>query len=99
MRKHLASTHGGAARPGPREDYFARALRRRPWSYLSPTVEPPRSALTLRLVLAAFGLVTCAAFAVVAAVNGIPALAIAMAALVLVAVADLVVVVRRRAGR
>ncbi|MBG0826691.1 hypothetical protein HS041_02740 [Planomonospora sp. ID67723] len=64
---------------------------------MSPTEEPPRSALTLRLVLAVFGLVTCGAFAVVAALNGIPPLAAAMALLALVAAVDLVVVIRRRA--
>ncbi|MDX6337009.1 MAG: hypothetical protein QOG05_4349 [Streptosporangiaceae bacterium] len=58
---------------------------------------PARSALTLRLVLASFGLVTCglgaAAFLIV---TNAPALAGILAFLAAVAAADIVVVARRK---
>ena len=57
---------------------------------------PARSALGLRLVLAAFGLVVCAAGAVAFALIGQTALVVVMAVLALVALVDLGVVVRRR---
>ena len=59
---------------------------------------PAQSALTLRLVLAAFGLVVCLAGAVVLLVAGAP-VAVAVVFLVLagVALVDLVVVARRKA--
>lgn len=56
------------------------------------THDHPRSALNLRLLLAIFGLVVCTALAVLSAWAGIAALAVSMAALAAVAVADIVVV-------
>lgn len=59
---------------------------------------PASSALTLRLVLAAFGLVVCAAGAVLFGLAGVPLGWIAaLAVLALVAAVDIVVVVRRKA--
>ena len=56
-----------------------------------------RSALTLRIVLATFGLVVCATGAVVLWVTDAPAAFPAIAALfALVALADLAVVIRRK---
>jgi hypothetical protein len=58
-----------------------------------------RSALTLRTVLAAFGLVVCAAGAVVLWVADVPVAFPAVAALfALVTLVDLAVVVRRKRG-
>lgn len=58
---------------------------------------PARSALTLRIVLASFGLVVCAAGAVVLWVAHAPAAFPATAAFfALVGLVDLVVVVRRK---
>jgi hypothetical protein len=58
---------------------------------------PASSALTLRLVLAAFGLVCCAAGAVLFALAGVPAgWIVVLAALALAAAIDLVVVARRK---
>ena len=58
---------------------------------------PPRSALTLRLVLASFGLATWITGAVLSAVLGLPtAWVIVFAAFALVALADLVIVARRK---
>jgi len=58
---------------------------------------PARSALTLRLVLATFGLLVCAAGAVVFWVAEVPvAFPIIAAVLALVALIDLVVVIRRK---
>jgi len=58
---------------------------------------PARSALTLRIVLATFGLVVCATGAVVLWVAEAPvALPVIAAVFALVAVVDLVVVVRRK---
>ncbi len=63
------------------------------------TGDQPRSALNLRLVLASFGLVSCAVLAGVLWSLGYP-LAAALAAMVaLTAVVDLVVIQRRRARR
>ncbi|MEV0589521.1 DUF6343 family protein [Nonomuraea sp. NPDC050310] len=62
----------------------------------SPTEESPRSALGLRLVLAAFGVLAGGAAAVVAAGNGWTGLAWAMAAVAVIALVNLVVVLRRR---
>jgi hypothetical protein len=56
---------------------------------------PARSALALRLVLAVFGLVVCAAGAVAFAVVGAPAGAVVMGVLAAVAAVDVVVVSRR----
>lgn len=55
---------------------------------------PPRSALTLRLVLATFGLIVCTAAALIFAYAGLPAILIAIAALL--AAVDLVVIIRRK---
>lgn len=64
---------------------------------LSGTSPGPRSALTLRLVLAAFGLVVCAGAAVIFAYAGLPVALVVIAALAaLVAAVDLVVVIRRK---
>jgi hypothetical protein len=57
---------------------------------------PAQSALTLRLVLAAFGLVFCTGAAVIAAAEGAPVLAAVLAALALIAAIDIVVIVRRK---
>jgi hypothetical protein len=57
---------------------------------------PARSALTLRLILAAFGLVFCGAAAVVLAVAGAPVFAVLLAILALVALVDLVVIIGRK---
>jgi hypothetical protein len=64
---------------------------------LSGTSPPPRSALTLRLVLAAFGLVICAGAALIFAYAGLPVALVAVAALLaVVAAIDLAVVIRRK---
>jgi hypothetical protein len=58
---------------------------------------PSRSALTLRIVLATFGLLVCGAGAVALWVADAPVgLTIVAALLALVAVVDLVVVIRRK---
>jgi Flp pilus assembly protein TadB len=58
---------------------------------------PAQSALTLRLVLAAFGLVVCVAGGVVFLVAGVPvAFAVVLFVLAAAAVVDLVVVARRK---
>jgi hypothetical protein len=57
---------------------------------------PAYSALTLRLVLATFGLVTCSGGAVVAGVQGAPVLAVVLAVAALIAAVDIVVIVRRK---
>ena len=60
----------------------------------------PYSALTLRLWLAVFGLVSCAFLAVVLWRSGLGAFAWVVAALAVVAAGDIaVVMLRRRAGR
>lgn len=59
---------------------------------------PARSALTLRLVLAAFGLVVCAVGAVAFALAGVPwSVWGVLALLALVALVDIGVVARRKA--
>ena len=58
-----------------------------------------RSALNLRLLLAAFGLVVCAALAILAFASDAPAPGIVLAVLAGVAIGDLVVVQRRRRRR
>ena len=63
------------------------------------TVGHPYSALNLRLVLATFGLVTCAAFGVLALWADLVVLAIVLFVLAAVAVVDLIVIQRRRAAR
>ena len=58
---------------------------------------PAQSALTLRLVLAAFGLVVCAAGAIVLLVAGAPlAFVVALVVLAAIALVDRVVVARRK---
>ncbi|GAA4200511.1 hypothetical protein GCM10022252_53830 [Streptosporangium oxazolinicum] len=68
----------------------------------SGTHDHPRSALNLRLFLASFGLVVCAALAILSAWAGITALAVSLAVLAAVAVVDIVVlgirIARRRRG-
>jgi Flp pilus assembly protein TadB len=59
------------------------------------THEHPRSALNLRLALAAFGLVSCTGLAVGAFLAGILVLGVILALLAVIAVVDLVVVGRR----
>ncbi|MEV6412543.1 DUF6343 family protein [Kribbella sp. NPDC051718] len=67
-------------------------------SNLSGTSPPPRSALTLRLVLAAFGLIVCAGAAVIFAYAGLPpALIVVAVLLAVVAAIDLIVVITRKA--
>ncbi|GII34318.1 DUF6343 family protein [Planotetraspora mira] len=73
--------------------------RDRFWSVFSPTAERPQSALNLRIVLAAFGLVVCAVFAAAASAVGLTTLAIGLAVLALIAGVDLAVVIRRRVRR
>ena len=59
---------------------------------------PAQSALTLRLVLAAFGLVVCVAGGIAFLVVGAPVwIAVVLFVLAAVAVVDLVVVARRKA--
>jgi Family of unknown function (DUF6343) len=58
---------------------------------------PARSALTLRLVLAAFGLVFCGVTAVIAARADLPVLAVLLGVLAVIALIDLIVVARRKA--
>jgi hypothetical protein len=58
---------------------------------------PAQSALTLRLVLAAFGLVVCTVFAVLAFAAGVPVVfPVVLVVLAVVALVDLVVVARRK---
>jgi Flp pilus assembly protein TadB len=59
---------------------------------------PARSALTLRAVLAAFGIVTCSVAVVIFLVLGLPAwLVVVFAVAAVIGVVDLVVVVKRKA--
>jgi hypothetical protein len=59
---------------------------------------PAQSALTLRLVLAGFGLVVCVAGGIVLLVAGVPAwVAVVLFMLAAVALVDLAVVARRKA--
>ncbi|TCM48236.1 DUF6343 family protein [Kribbella sp. VKM Ac-2568] len=64
---------------------------------MSQEPPPPRSALTLRIVLASFGLVVCGAAAVLFVVNDVPAgWAIAAEFFAVVAALDLLVIGRRK---
>jgi hypothetical protein len=63
------------------------------------TVGHPYTALTLRLVLATFGLVVCAALAAVLFWRGLTAAGVVAAVLAAVAVVDLVVIQLRRHRR
>ena len=61
--------------------------------------EPALSALTLRMVLAAFGFLVCLAGAIVAFVLGVVAFGVILLALALVGLIDgVVILVRRRHG-
>jgi hypothetical protein len=61
-------------------------------------VAPARSALTLRLVLAVFGLVVCLAGGIVALMTPLPTwFGVVLLVLAAIAVVDLVVVLRRKA--
>jgi hypothetical protein len=57
---------------------------------------PAQSALTLRLVLAAFGLLFCAVGAVISGLQHAPAFAVALGVLGVIAAVDIVVIVRRK---
>jgi Flp pilus assembly protein TadB len=57
---------------------------------------PARSALTLRAVLAGFGLVFCAAAAVFVIISGLTALGVVLAVLAAVALVDLSWVIHRK---
>jgi hypothetical protein len=66
---------------------------------MEPTGEtpPPRSALTARLVLAGFGFVVCTVGAIIFARAKLPpAFTIALIALAVIAIIDIVVVGRRK---
>jgi len=65
-------------------------------SHDDPSLGPVRSALTLRLWLAGFGLVFCGVGAGICFVTGPLWLAVVLAVLAVVAVVDLAVVVRRK---
>jgi hypothetical protein len=83
-RKYTAEEREARARPGYHDPTA------------SPDIPPARSALTLRLVLASFGLVACgvASTAFIAAHQ--PVLAAIFAFLAAVALVDIVVVARRK---
>lgn len=57
---------------------------------------PARSALTLRLVLASFGLVTCAFLTVLLVVAGKSLLAVLPGVFAVIAAIDIVVIIRRK---
>ncbi len=62
-------------------------------------VRPTRSALTLRAILAIFGLLLCTGVAVALHVAGAAVwMVVVMAVLAVVAVVDLVVIIRRKRG-
>jgi hypothetical protein len=65
-------------------------------TYEDPDLGPVRSALTLRLWLAGFGLVLCGVAAGIAAATGPAALAVVFAVLAVVALVDIVVILRRK---
>jgi membrane protein implicated in regulation of membrane protease activity len=65
-------------------------------THYDPDLGPVHSALTLRLVLAGFGLVFCGVAAVITAVTGPVWLAVVLAVLAVVAVVDIVVIIRRK---
>lgn len=67
-------------------------MPRAPWNY-QPEPPQPRSALTLRLVLATFGLMACSAGAILFAVLDLPPVLVALALLFAgIAVIDLIVI-------
>jgi hypothetical protein len=63
------------------------------------TVEHPYSALNLRLVLASFGLVSCAVLAGLSFPLGYPVVGVIAVVFAVVAVIDLIVIQRRRRQR
>jgi drug/metabolite transporter (DMT)-like permease len=65
-------------------------------TYEDPDLGPVRSALTLRLWLAGFGLVFCGVAAVIAGITGPAWLAVVLAVLAVVAAVDIVVIIRRK---
>lgn len=66
-------------------------------TYSDATPPPPHSALTLRLVLATFGLIVCGGAAIVFALLDLPPVLVALAALpAVVAAVDIVVIIRRK---
>jgi hypothetical protein len=69
------------------------------WHGPRGSIEHPASALNLRLALAVFGMVMCAALAVVAGVNGWGVAAVLLGALAVPAAVDIVVIQRRRRRR
>jgi hypothetical protein len=78
-----------------------RADRQARPGYHDPTagmagLAPARSALTLRLVLASFGLVMCLAGCVAAALLGLTAVSVVLGAAGLIAAVDIAVVARRK---
>jgi Flp pilus assembly protein TadB len=86
-------------RPEPSREDYERGLP----DFHDPTAgfggaPPAQSALTLRLVLAGFGLVICLAGGIVLLVAGVPVwVAVVLFVLAAVALVDLVVVARRKA--
>lgn len=76
-----------------------RQMRDRFWWEVSPTMERPQSALNLRIALATFGLVVSTGLGVLAWLAGWGGLALALWAVALIAVVDLIVVIRRRIKR
>jgi hypothetical protein len=98
------STPPPGDRPGPDDDLTE--YERADFPHGIPASQPTapeggagaaRSALTLRLVLAAFGLVVCSAFAVLALAADAPVVfPVVLVVLAVVALVDLVVVARRK---
>jgi len=78
-------------------DQFPHGIPESQPRYPEGGADTARSALTLRLVLATFGLVICAVFAVLAFLADVPLVfPIALAVLALIALVDLMVVARRK---
>jgi Flp pilus assembly protein TadB len=85
------------------EEFHEGANRRNDPDYHDPTAgvwgaPPAYSALNLRRALAALGFVVCVAGAIAFAVADVWVVAVLLAVLAVVAVADLVVISRRRAA-
>ena len=96
MEKNVVSQQDGKRPRRTREDY-ERGLP----DYHDPTAgfggaSPARSALTLRAVLAGFGLVFCAVAAVLTIRAGLTAFGAVLAVLAVVALADLGWVIHRK---
>ena len=89
----------GEPRPRPSKEDYARGLP----DHHDPTAgfagaAPAQSALTLRLILAVFGLVVCLAGGVVVLLSPLPAwFGVVLLVLGVVAAVDLVVILRRKA--